>query len=1696
MNLNIPRRMTMRSVLISVILVLSFLMIGCSGGGGSPFAPQMPGGDDLSGGESYDLAAASMPDGGHVLWGYWQGTFDLASRSVDVVRLRQAEFHANLAGVLRNTLLGLTYKVNSFDMMKGTASVDVTLTHPYPNSDFRGFDTRGIFMGPGATLKSANDPSIIYPAPNGCRVLNADGYTRWWNAPEFTTAGTFGYDDNSIIPGFLIPTTTLNPYKYFADCLGPDDAVAPNVDMSNRGTFSTDLNPPKLTRNYEIQFPKVGGQSKFVFHYAVDVNWAPPNGGSPTPKPIEDFPLNANCREAYHINVDTTGTTAWYKNDAERGGDIKLAVEVFDWQAATNPEGILGEIESIWIESPTLFGAIYEGQLEAEPGSGSTSGVFHFAIPNVTPSGLDDQEILITIRSKGQNSYTPPLSGPEYPTGAVLSAYAIVRAPVSESPKYTIHVNSPNGNDILMAGTSSTIEWETSPYAEIEKVSILISTNSGQDYNAGIAYSVANTGSYVFYDIPETYIGSHNRVMVLDAANPSVYDESDADFKILPELEDQVMVTIPNGGEEWIAGTYQDIKWIGDPNIANVMIKLSMDSGQTWPVTIVDSTANAGGKYNWGLIPQEYIGPNCRISVCDAGSPSIFDISDQNFSIVEPGIEIVTPIGGEIWEIGNPVDVTWKASNVISNLDILLSIDGGATFPIAVATNTPNDGSFEWGVDDPALAQTIEARIRIQDHANPALYFDDSPNFTILEKSMTLTYPNGGEEWRIGYPQTIEWLWTGNIPLVDIKMSLDGGMTFDDYIIQNEPNTGSFDIAFLDAAWLTDHTKWDFTSKEAKIRIESSGNPSLHSESANIFTIPITLGILNGKNSAASGDLDSDGVKNAVETMLAMNQDDFDSDHDGMYDFNELFTEASYGAYDLVPDADGDGIIAPSDTDDNADGIHDGELVDSDKDGVPNYLEYYGFTYNWLTGKYLKYDAQDVENDFTVPYFKTDPMQPSSDQDPYGDGMEVSGLLMDQSVQEPGDSPMVPACPDIVVRLSGYEVTLNAEIQDSKGGSASKEKSWNRDTQQSSSFSTEHKWEVKAGYKMIIGKEYGHEISVEGTLGGVYKTDNTTATTVGTGSSLSETWDWSTTSSSNTSQTAKIRLFLKVQNNGTASASNIIPTLTLTIGSKPVTTFTPGNSQINILPPGDIYPPGAGNFWVVDSNSSGEPIYLSLDELKLIETGAPITLSIPQMQASVAALNDQGYWEYVGDWGEFMARVDAVSANLYIDGGDGNPIDYKVYADDGSSSPKVTLGDAFIWAAGAEETGGSIFVNYKLPDGSSTKVDIQNFQFSFDPVTWATIQDNLSGGDTFSLMDIPLKPGAVIVGKAPPQPPLDKPQIHWACYDKEADMVYAGVTDYFSVDEVWLDSSLIPGTKDFPMTYDTNLGCYKSELSGAYTYTDGADTIGATNMSGNDGIPYTIDKNATPPIPPADPVPTIANSKITVGETGMHLTFSVQADVTPAYSGDYVISTVYLVNSIGEHICQLSGPASGGLFTSSSNPATYMPDGNEKILAANNAGYQTIQAVGTYTTPPQAYTWDWWLTPGGAGTYYYDAELNFGTSVRDAQSDLKFIRAPDSTVDYYLMEPTNVEWARVPDYAYPSRSFIKSLYETGKLAQTPAYFEVWAPPRDQPYKLICGDSVAFITEQGRYAYFSIIDTGSGGYARRICVYSLFEGLGG
>jgi reprolysin-like metallo-peptidase family M12B len=89
--------------------------------------------------------------------------------------------------------------------------------------------------------------------------------------------------------------------------------------------------------------------------------------------------------------------------------------------------------------------------------------------------------------------------------------------------------------------------------------------------------------------------------------------------------------------------------------------------------------------------------------------------------------KVTVPDTALVWIIGSPEPVSWNVANTTaapvscSTVDVLLSRDGGATFPVVLASATPNDGSETVTVPAPP---TTGARIRVECATAP--FFDVS----------------------------------------------------------------------------------------------------------------------------------------------------------------------------------------------------------------------------------------------------------------------------------------------------------------------------------------------------------------------------------------------------------------------------------------------------------------------------------------------------------------------------------------------------------------------------------------------------------------------------------------------------------------------------------------------------------------------------------------------------------------------------------------------------------------------------------------------------------------------------------------------------------------------------------------------------------------------------------------------------------
>ena len=85
----------------------------------------------------------------------------------------------------------------------------------------------------------------------------------------------------------------------------------------------------------------------------------------------------------------------------------------------------------------------------------------------------------------------------------------------------------------------------------------------------------------------------------------------------------------PNGGETWLIGSTQRIRWISSGKTGNVKIELSRNGGVSW-TTLKNSAAN-NGEYKWKVTAPATA--QARIRVSSIRYPSVTDTSDGNFTI-------------------------------------------------------------------------------------------------------------------------------------------------------------------------------------------------------------------------------------------------------------------------------------------------------------------------------------------------------------------------------------------------------------------------------------------------------------------------------------------------------------------------------------------------------------------------------------------------------------------------------------------------------------------------------------------------------------------------------------------------------------------------------------------------------------------------------------------------------------------------------------------------------------------------------------------------------------------------------------------------------------------------------------------------------------------------------------------------------
>lgn len=178
----------------------------------------------------------------------------------------------------------------------------------------------------------------------------------------------------------------------------------------------------------------------------------------------------------------------------------------------------------------------------------------------------------------------------------------------------------------------------------------------------------------------------------------------------------EVTVTSPNGGENWLGGSIQDITWTAtDANLGEtpITIEYSLNGGVNWD-TIAANVANTG-TYSW-VVPN-LSSSNClvRVTAVDLAGNSGSDGSNYIFTLssdaTAPAVTVNSPNGGETWQGGSTQTITWTATDDKTPagdllVDLYFSSNGGTDW-LPIDFSGDNSGAYSWTVPEINSSQCL-----------------------------------------------------------------------------------------------------------------------------------------------------------------------------------------------------------------------------------------------------------------------------------------------------------------------------------------------------------------------------------------------------------------------------------------------------------------------------------------------------------------------------------------------------------------------------------------------------------------------------------------------------------------------------------------------------------------------------------------------------------------------------------------------------------------------------------------------------------------------------------------------------------------------------------------------------------------------------------------------------------------------------
>ena len=233
------------------------------------------------------------------------------------------------------------------------------------------------------------------------------------------------------------------------------------------------------------------------------------------------------------------------------------------------------------------------------------------------------------------------------------------------------------------------------------------------------------------------------------------------------------------------------------------------NSSDTWTGSYDIATTSNTGTWTVDLTATDNAGNTTNTA----------DTTDIEVGAGSLTLDIPAPGTTHSLRVGATQSIEWTAAGDTTSVNIAYSTDSGSTYPNTISTedSTTGSNSYNWTVPY-ALSTTV--RIKIADTAQLAVYNTSNTDFSIITPTITITSPNGAEEWYANSTHNITWEADGDVTYVKLEYSTDGGSTYPYLIAATAPNSGT-----------TGSYSWTLpfdVSSQVKIKgTDASGIPSI-----------------------------------------------------------------------------------------------------------------------------------------------------------------------------------------------------------------------------------------------------------------------------------------------------------------------------------------------------------------------------------------------------------------------------------------------------------------------------------------------------------------------------------------------------------------------------------------------------------------------------------------------------------------------------------------------------------------------------------------------------------------------------------------------------------------------------------------------------------------------------------------------------